>query len=345
VVTRLAAKIELGPTDRSLGGSLLVDLVAALRSTREGELVALTATHAAIGDDLGRWARLTGNSIVGTTDEPEGRRFVIRHGGVLPDEPPRRIGSRLWLYTNFDCNLACAYCSVRSSPRAPRRELGLTRIARIASEAKDIDVEELFLTGGEPFLLPDIIEIIETCAAVAPTTVLTNGMLFRGPRLEGLRRLPRERVTFQISVDSPNAKLHDEKRGAGSWDRAMAGIETAQSLGFRVRWAATVQEDRDERAFERFLDERRIVSDDRVVRRTALRGFAREGIALSRVDLVPEVTITDRGVFYHPVAAEDDDFLVTPDIFPLAGAVDAVRRVFTSEQAHRTEMARIFNCA
>jgi organic radical activating enzyme len=344
-VGRIGAKLELGPTDKSIADGLLFDLVAALRSTAEGDLVGLTVTGRAMADDLERWARLTGNSIVGVSVEREGTRFVVRRGSVAPDEPPRRIGERLWLYSNFDCNLACAYCCVRSSPHAPRRELGLARVARIAEEAKALDVREIFLTGGEPFLLADIGPILRACAEAAPTTVLTNGMLFKGSRLDALRELPRERVTLQISIDSPDPRVHDENRGAGSWARAMAGLELAKGLGFRVRWAATVKSEHDERSIERFLDQRNIVSVDRVVRRTALRGFAREGVALARVDLVPEVTLTARGVFYHPVGADDDDFLVSTDIFPLAAAIEAVERTYVAERAHRTSMATIFNCA
>ena len=47
------------------------------------------------------------------------------------------------------------------------------------------------------------------CTAAAPTTLLTNGMLFAGRRLETLRSLPRERVTLQISLDSPTPERHD----------------------------------------------------------------------------------------------------------------------------------------
>jgi len=344
-VTHIAADAELVLTGKSFAEGLLIEVLAALRLIEVGKLIGLTARDRAMGEDLERWARLTGNSIVDTSDAPEGVRFVIRKGGVRPEEPARPIGNRLWLYTNFDCNLACTYCCVRSSPRAPRRELGLSCVRRIADEAGALGVREIFLTGGEPFLLPDIGPVIEACAAHAPTTVLTNGMLFKGARLDALRALSRERVTLQISVDSPDRELHDENRGEGSWERAIAGIDVARSLGFRVRWAATVQEEKDERAFGRFLDEKGIVPEDRVIRRTALRGLARDGIALARVDLVPEATITDRGVFYHPVGADDDDFLVTKEIFPLSRAFDEVRRIYASEQVHNTKMAQIFNCA
>ena len=115
----------------------------------------------------------------------------------------RPVGSRLWLYTNFDCNLSCDYCCMRSSPKAPRRALGIERVRRIAVEAAELRVSEILVTRGEPFMLPDIGEILAACAAAASTTVLTNGMLFAGARLATLRALPRERVTFQISLDSP----------------------------------------------------------------------------------------------------------------------------------------------
>ena len=90
--------------------------------------------------------------------------FPVRScsGGRAEDNRP--VGSRLWLYTNFDCNLRCDYCCVRSSPTAPRRELGLARVQRIAREAAELGVKEIFVTGGEPFLLEDISEILLSCA-------------------------------------------------------------------------------------------------------------------------------------------------------------------------------------
>ena len=43
-------------------------------------------------------------------------------------------------------------------------------------------------------------------------------------------------------------------------------------------------------------------------------------MAIGNNDLMPEVTITAEGVYWHPVGAEDGDLLVTREIFPLAGA-------------------------
>jgi hypothetical protein len=218
-------------------------------------------------------------------------------------------------------------------------------VRRIAGEATTLNVKEIFVTGGEPFLLGDIGDILTACTATAPTVVLTNGMLLVGRRLEALRSLPADRLTLQISLDSLTPERHDHHRGKGSWERALKGVESARSEGFRVRLAATVSTDEEAEEFRLFLDARRISEEDRVIRRIALRGFAIKGIALARADLVPEITITADGVYWHPVGADDPDLLVTSNIFPLAEAFAAVRSAFERENEHRHKLATIFNCA
>jgi pyruvate-formate lyase-activating enzyme/TusA-related sulfurtransferase len=340
------ADVEVDAGSKTFATGLLPELIAALRRCRSGDLVAVVSGNPALGPELEAWCRFTRNSLVDVAEEEGRTRWVLRHGEAPANvDGDRPVGSRLWLYTNFDCNLSCDYCCVRSSPKAPRRALGLERVRRIASEAATLGVKEIFVTGGEPFMLPDIGEIITSCAAVAPVTVLTNGMLFAGRRVETLRALPRERVTFQISLDSPTAERHDAHRGSGSWDRAWKGIELARTEGFRVRLAATVSTDDEVEEFSRFLDIHSIREEDRVIRRIALRGTATRGVALARADLVPEVTITAEGVFWHPVGAEDNDLLVNREIFPLSESFAAVRRAFEREHQHQRSLAKIFNCA
>lgn len=343
---RCEASIELDAGGRTFATGLLADLIAALRLHRSGDLLAIIGDESAVGADLDTWCRFTGNSMIGTSIESGRTRWVIRCGVAAADPGPERpVGSRLWLYTNFDCNLCCDYCCVRSSPTAPRRALGLARIQRIASEARALGVSEIFVTGGEPFLLPDIAEILTACAATAPTTVLTNGMLFSGRRLLALQALPRDRVTLQISLDSPTPERHDRHRGPGTWARAWHGIRQARGEGFRVRLAATVSTDSEADEFRSFLDAEQIAEEDRVIRQIAFRGFATQGLALARADLVPEITITAEGVYWHPVGAEDADLLVTREIFPLADAFAAVRREFGREREQARRLAAIFNCA
>jgi pyruvate-formate lyase-activating enzyme len=342
----MKADIDLDIRRKTFGSGLLPELIAILRRSRPGDLVAVVSDEENVGPELETWCRFTGNPLLEASVEEGRARWVFRCGTVeVPPEDKRPVGSRLWLYTNFDCNLRCDYCCVRSSPTAPRRELGLGRVQRIAREAAELGVKEIFVTGGEPFLLEDIGEILTCCAAAAPTTVLTNGMLFTGRRTESLRALPRDRIMLQISLDSATPDRHDLRRGPGTWARTREGIQRARAEGFRVRLAATVSTDAEAEEFRQFLDEEKIAGEDRVIRRIALRGAASEGIAVSRADLVPEITITAEGVYWHPVGAEDADLLVTHDIFPLSESFAAVRRAFDREGEHANKLARIFNCA
>src|SRR5713101_5379542 len=217
----MRADFELDIGRKTFASGLLPELISVLRRCRAGDLVAVIGDEQSIGPELETWCRFTGNSLLEATVENGRARWVFRCGSVaVPAEDRRPVGSRLWLYTNFDCNLRCDYCCVRSSPTAPRRELGLARVQRIAREGAELGVKEIFVTGGEPFLLKDIGEILIACAAAAPTTVLTNGMLFIGRRAESLRALPRDRIVLQISLDSATPQLHDLHRGHGTWARA-----------------------------------------------------------------------------------------------------------------------------
>jgi pyruvate-formate lyase-activating enzyme/TusA-related sulfurtransferase len=342
----MKATVEIDAGGKTFATGLLPELIAAVRRAKPGDLLALTSDQPSLGPDLETWCRFTRNSLIGSSIEAGRTRYLIRSGEAPAEgETGRPIGSRLWLYTNFDCNLQCSYCCVRSSPRAPRRPLGLDRVRQIAAEAAGLGVREIFVTGGEPFLLPDIGDILIACAAAAPTMVLTNGMLFSGRRLATLQSLPRDRVALQISLDSPSPERHDANRGQGTWARAWKGIERARAEGFRVRIAATVASEAEAEEFRRFLDGHAVRDEDRVIRRIVLRGFATDGIALARPDLVPEVTITAEGVFWHPVGAEDGDLLVRSEIFPLAESFAAVRDAFERESEHQRRLARIFNCA
>ena len=345
----MRAHVELDIGRKTFASGLLQELVAVLRRSGSGDLVSVVGDDPSIGPDLGTWCRFTGNALLETAVENGRTRWVFRYGAVAPSvevaKENRPVGSRLWLYTNFDCNLHCDYCCVRSSPSVARRELGVARIQRIASEAAELGVKEIFVTGGEPFLLEDIGEILLACAATAPTTVLTNGMLFNGRRAESLQALPRDRIVLQISMDSATPELHDLHRGLGTWARTTEGIQRARALGFRVRLAATVSTDSEAESFRQFLDEEKVAPEDRVMRRIALRGSASDGVAVSRADLVPEVTITADGVYWHPVGAEDADLLVTRAIFPLSESFAAVGRAFDREAEHGNKLARIFNCA
>jgi MoaA/NifB/PqqE/SkfB family radical SAM enzyme len=234
---------------------------------------------------------------------------------------------KLWLYTNFDCNLHCSYCVARSGPNVPRRGLGLANVQRLVDEAVELGFEHIFFTGGEPFILNEIYHMLAYASARMPTTVLTNAILLRGKRLDQLCQISNDRLIVQVSLDGGRPEQHDAYRGAGTWAKTVEGIRALQERGFRVRLgttetpanAAYLQELCE---FHRSLG---IPDEDHFVRPLAKRGYAKEGLELCMADLVPELTVSVDGVFWHPLST-DADMQVSKQIFPLATAVSRVQR-------------------
>ncbi len=242
---------------------------------------------------------------------------------------PPAFSWKLWLYTNYDCNLRCRYCVAESSPEAPRRALGLENVKRLVDEAVVLGFQDVFLTGGEPFILDDIYEMLAYASASVRTTVLSNGMLFRGRRLERLRAIANDNLIVQISLDGGRAEDHDAYRGAGTWAKTVEGIKRLQRHDVQIRLSSTETPANSAHleklhAFRR--DELNIPDEHHFVRPLAKRGFSDEGQAVSSETLVPEVTVTIDGVFWHPLASPSSlDMRVSDQIFPLAAAVDTIR--------------------
>ena len=286
--------------------------------------------------------------IVPPPERSAGRYHVYREGLPSGFEDPRGAGfadppepegderpvmslfgtaafpARLWIYTNFHCNLACEYCVVASSPHARRRTLSLERVCALVDEAVAEGFSEVYLTGGEPFVHPDIVAMLEYASDRLDTVVLTNAMLFTGRRGEELRRLAgRERLVVQTSVDGARPETHDRWRGAGSWSAAMRGIAYARGLGIAVRVAMTETPDnRDEvEDLRALLAGAGVSGSDFAVRPLVARGFAdgvEAGVAVSDGVVAPELTVTADGAHWHPVGA---DLESSPDLLVAAGEV------------------------
>ncbi len=303
-------------------------------------------------DDAG-WAEAPGSvpRAAGRAGTPadDARPVVSLFGTAL--FPPR-----LWVYSNFHCNLACGYCVVASSPTARKRELPAARFAALVDEARREGFTELYLTGGEPFVHPDIVEMVEYASDRMTTVVLTNAMLFTGRRRRELARLAgRPTLTLQSSIDGASAATHDRWRGAGSWVKAMDGLRYASGLGLPLRVAMTSTPDNGDEveALRDMLSALGIEGDDFAVRPLVQRGFAADAAAAGAIQvsdavMVPELTITADGAHWHPVGADvasSPDFLVAPGQVSLAEAKRLVVERFLVLRLEDGSLPPAFACA
>ncbi len=372
------------------GSGLLLLLTRRMRDLGPGQGLLVRTEDASVPSDLLDWSRLAGHEFAGQTEQGDDGAWhvLVRRGddgttlaagvdSAGPDAVPREnpgpgqgrpgsgqtdttftsgsatpVGERLWIYTNFHCNLACGYCCARSSPAADPRLMPLSLTEAVAAEFAALGGRELFVTGGEPFLHPQIAETVAACSSRLPTTILTNAMVIqRGARRRALESLDRDRVTLQISLDSADSDLHDRQRGDGSHARALEGIQTVLGLGFPVRIAATWFDDEPAAgaAWTALLDRWQIPEPDRLVRPVARQGFAEEaggGEQVTVDSLAPEPTVTADGIWWHPVAVTDPVMQVADAPLPLAAALDTIRDTVAVQDAARREGRRhVFRCA
>jgi cyclic pyranopterin phosphate synthase len=131
------------------------------------------------------------------------------------------------------CNLRCVYCMpMHGLTFVPTQEL-LTpaELEKVAQAAVDAGFNKIRLTGGEPTLRQDIVDIVRRLAAVKGIDQLamtTNG--YRLPYIaKDLAQAGLKRVN--IHVDSLNKETVANVMRLGTLDKAWAGIEAAEKAG------------------------------------------------------------------------------------------------------------------
>src|SRR3990170_5040732 len=132
----------------------------------------------------------------------------------------------LWINTGSLCNITCRNCYIESSPENDRlayitRAEGRAYLDEIARDGWP--VREIGFTGGEPFMNPEIVEMLgDALARGFSVLVLTNAMqpMLR-PRirdgLTALRDAHGSRLVLRVSLDHYTEQLHDTERTAGSF--------------------------------------------------------------------------------------------------------------------------------
>lgn len=170
----------------------------------------------------------------------------------------------LWFNTGTLCNLACGNCYIESTPRNDRLVyLRAAEVAAFLAEAEGLalGVEEVGFTGGEPFMNPDLLDMLDSTLDGGYTAlVLTNAMrpmMKCADGLKGLRRRHAERLVLRVSLDHFRQELHEEERGPRTWGPAMVGLQWLHRNGFNVRVAGRLRWGDDEHAmrlgFQRLL--------------------------------------------------------------------------------------------
>lgn len=156
----------------------------------------------------------------------------------------------LWVNTGTLCNITCPTCYIESSPENDRLAyLTTDDLARALDEAtaRGEPLREIGFTGGEPFLNPQMPDLMRLALARGHRVlVLTNAMrpMMRPHVQAALTAIAaqRDRIVFRVSLDHWRNDRHEEERGPGSFRATLEGMAWLAAQGFslaiagRLRW-------------------------------------------------------------------------------------------------------------
>ncbi|HEY4824822.1 MAG TPA: radical SAM protein, partial [Solirubrobacteraceae bacterium] len=148
--------------------------------------------------------------------------------------PPPRPYS-LIAELSYQCPLHCLYCSnpvdIGHSKYSRAHLLATEDWVRTFEQARGLGVLQLALTGGEPMLRPDLVQL---CASARDaglySSLITAGTLFTRERARELKDAGLDHV--QISFQSPDAEENDRIAGNRSFEKKIAAARAARELDF-----------------------------------------------------------------------------------------------------------------
>jgi AdoMet-dependent heme synthase len=131
---------------------------------------------------------------------------------------PFRWLETLWIQvTGTLCNIACRHCFISCGPKATRIPvMSVAGVERALEEGCAAGMRQVYFTGGEPFLHPQIETLVERALDVAALTVVTNGILIDDAAAAWLARAferSRYSLDLRVSLDGMNAAQNDPVRG------------------------------------------------------------------------------------------------------------------------------------
>lgn len=143
---------------------------------------------------------------------------------------------QLYFYLTAGCNLACRHCwlAPKFDPGADRYPVLPVELFETAiREAKPLGLSGVKLTGGEPLMHPEIVQLLEIVRhEELGLNVETNGVLCTAELAAEIAKSGNPFVS--VSLDGADAATHEWVRGMqGSFEKALQGIQNLVEAGLR----------------------------------------------------------------------------------------------------------------
>lgn len=147
---------------------------------------------------------------------------------------PSTLKSIFW-NTTYACNFNCEICFTDSG-KPSKNELTTGEAYEMLEKARDTGVETIIISGGEPFIRPDMVDLLKgmTGLGIEPR-IASNGSLLNEDLLKKLKNETSTK-SFQISLDTLDPDLYGHIHGVSSdtLSRVLRNIEHIKKLGFHT---------------------------------------------------------------------------------------------------------------
>ena len=161
----------------------------------------------------------------------------------------------LWFNTGTLCNIECNNCYIKSSPT--NDSLVYITAEEVSDYLRQVKtrkwpVTEIGLTGGEPFMNPEILGIIESILQEGYNLlILTNAMRpMMRPRIQEklleLNKTYNSQLIFRVSLDHYDEIKHDQLRGKGGFKISLLGLDWLSKHSFTIAIAGRMHWKEDE---------------------------------------------------------------------------------------------------
>ncbi len=131
----------------------------------------------------------------------------------------------------YACNLRCIHCLSDSGPKG-NGELTTDECFQVIDALAAMKVFQLNIGGGEPFMRPDFLELMEYAHQKGMVTCIsTNGTLIDKTVA---CRLDNKLVYIQVSLDGASVASNDAIRGSGSFDKALQALQNLRQRDIEV---------------------------------------------------------------------------------------------------------------
>ena len=157
----------------------------------------------------------------------------------------------LWFNTGTLCNLNCQGCYIESSPYNDSLEyIKFEEVKFYIDEiiSNNLKTSIIGFTGGEPFMNPDIINILKyVLNSGFNTLVLTNGMRPIKLKFQDILNLPfLNKMKIRVSIDHFLKPLHEKIRGINTWDSLIDNIVWLKKNNIKLDIASRLEDGENE---------------------------------------------------------------------------------------------------